>query len=117
MDIGSNVGVQVRKLYTPQKFKGAKVLSFFEKYFGKDRTNVCAIGFEPNLAHTDYLQKLNNFFANHSYQGYIFSEHAVSSHRGNMTFFRDLTSPKYHEWGGEPLWLLGSQSQIQGLRQ
>jgi FkbM family methyltransferase len=87
-------------LYAPKKFKGAKVLPVFEQYFGNDRTNVCSIGFEPNVAHTEYLNKLNEHFANQKYQGFIFTEHAVSSHRGNMTFFRDPRAPKRaHEWG------------------
>ena len=35
LDLGSNRGVQIRKLYEPSLFPHAKVLPIFDKYFGK----------------------------------------------------------------------------------
>ena len=35
LDLGSNRGVQIRKLYEPALFPHAKVLHIFDKYFGK----------------------------------------------------------------------------------
>ena len=87
LDFGSNIGVQIRKLYQPKQFPGspglifcmyfnfypcsfyitnllmALVFPFFNKMFLNASTpnstfgGVCAIGFEPNSAHTEYLQK------------------------------------------------------------
>ena len=80
-------GVQIRKLYEPQLFPNASVLSVFDKFFGqaeerwkrkhkffynsearsgrrkhkikfRDFSSICAVGFEPNLAHSHVLQKL-----------------------------------------------------------
>lgn len=37
LDVGSNVGIQVRKLYEPHLYKGAAVLKLFDQHFGPDR--------------------------------------------------------------------------------
>ena len=34
LDMGTNLGVQIRKLYQPHLFPNATVLPVFEKYFG-----------------------------------------------------------------------------------
>jgi hypothetical protein len=100
LDIGTNVAVQIRKLYDPLKFPGAMVLPIFDKYFGDDREKVCAVGFEPNSAHTQYLKTVNAYFEKHLLPAYVFTEVAVSSHRGNTTFFTDPQAPKQvHQWG------------------
>lgn len=46
LDVGSNIGVQLRKLYEPRKYRGASVLPIFDAHFGADRCRVCAIGVE-----------------------------------------------------------------------
>lgn len=101
LDVGTNVGVQIRKLYEPEKFPGAHVLPIFDKYFGprENRSKVCAVGFEPNSAHTAYLNKLNAHFKSKSLPAYVFTDVAVSSRRGNTTFFMDPDAPQdKHEW-------------------
>jgi hypothetical protein len=62
LDVGSNVGIQVRKLFEQKLYPNAKILAVFESYFGPadDKGNrqetVCAVGFEPNARHTPALQ-------------------------------------------------------------
>ena len=55
LDLGTNTGVQIRKLFEPHKFPAADVLPIFDKYFGpveeRDSSTVCAVGFEPNPEH------------------------------------------------------------------
>ena len=34
LDLGTNTGVQIRKLFEPHKFPSADVLPIFDKYFG-----------------------------------------------------------------------------------
>ena len=59
LDVGSNIGVQIRKLFEPQKYPGAAVHQLFESSFGAasggSRCRVCAIGFEPNPRHRTRL--------------------------------------------------------------
>ena len=34
LDVGSNIGIQVRKLFEPEKYPGAKVLPIYDAVFG-----------------------------------------------------------------------------------
>jgi len=52
LDTGSNLGVQIRKIYEPLKYWSATVEPHFAKYFGEaPRCAVCSIGIEPNPRH------------------------------------------------------------------
>ena len=47
IDMGSNIGVQIRKVYQPEGYPGAKVEPTFNQFFGsnaEDRKHVCTIG-------------------------------------------------------------------------
>jgi FkbM family methyltransferase len=74
VDLGSNIGVNVRKLYEPEKYHGAKLLPELEKAFGsaadrrKPESGLCALGFEPNPAHHDRLAKLESAYSQHGYK-------------------------------------------------
>ena len=61
LDVGSNIGVQLRKLYEPRLYPHAQVLPIFDRLFGTDsgsRCGVCALGFEPNPHHAARLARL-----------------------------------------------------------
>jgi len=72
LDIGSNIGVQIRKLFEPSKYRGmdkqkvrhsggvtSKALAIFDDVFGEPRRcDVCAIGVEPNILHVERLRTL-----------------------------------------------------------
>ena len=63
IDVGTNVGIQIRKLFEPEKYPDANVHKVFDTKFGsiKERLQptidggnmVCAIGFEPGNSHLD----------------------------------------------------------------
>ena len=62
IDVGSNIGVQLRKLFEPAKYpKAASTHGVYERYFGPvgdARCAVCAIGIEPNPHHRPKLTNL-----------------------------------------------------------
>ena len=61
LDVGTNVGVQLHKLFEPAKFGGSPVLRVFDELFGVDRfCRTCAIGIEPNPRHTQRLDTLES---------------------------------------------------------
>ena len=68
LDIGSNLGVQVRKLFQPELYEGAKILQTFNDHFGevsnRNDSEICAVGFEPNPEHTKRLQGIINDLKN-----------------------------------------------------
>ena len=58
-DVGTNLGVQVRKLAEPHKYRGAPILEQFRALFGSPPwCHVCTVGFEPNPAHSQRLDLL-----------------------------------------------------------
>lgn len=59
LDVGTNIGVQIRKLYEPSHYAGAPVLPFFREAFGEPPwCHVCTIGFEPSPGKRRRLQEL-----------------------------------------------------------
>lgn len=64
IDLGTNVGVQIRKLYEPSLFPGAPILPIFDAYFGTgNRSDACAFGFEPNPRHKTALDVVEARYA------------------------------------------------------
>jgi hypothetical protein len=61
LDLGSNIGVQVRKLFEPEAYPEAPLRRIFEEMFGPEgpqrSARVCAFGFEPNPRLTTRLRK------------------------------------------------------------
>merc|ERR1719431_116411 len=61
LDMGTNSGIQIRKVYEAGIFPKAKVLPIFDEYFGVSATRkqkVCAVGFELNPIFAEGLQIL-----------------------------------------------------------
>ena len=110
LDVGSNIGVQVRKLYEPAKYTGAAVLHQFTKVFGDlalRRTTVCALGIEPNPNQQPRLQALEaayntRGFRTHFYPYAAWSEEGTMTFRTDMRNFsesRDNNNDAHEEWG------------------
>ena len=61
LDMGSNVGVQLRKLYEPARYPRSPIIRTFQAAFGPPPwCNVCAIGFEPNPRHQPRLREMQH---------------------------------------------------------
>jgi len=59
LDVGTNRGVQIRKLFEPHLYPGAPVLKVFDEMFGLNRStmkDLCAVGWEPNIHHASFLK-------------------------------------------------------------
>eukprot|EP01036_Dinobryon_divergens_P030985 gene30985-40315_t len=101
LDFGTNVGIQIRKLYEPSLFPGAKALKFFNETFGTtDTKSICAVGFEPNEIHSTRLEEIEKSYREVGFPCAIFTETAVYSEEKILTFYRDgRYGPQNHEWG------------------
>lgn len=104
LDIGSNLGVQIRKLFEPRKYAAsprgaATVLPIFDELFGvAPRCHVCAIGMEPNPHHRPRLQHLKRVLTNAGAAVEIF-EAAAGHTDGLLTLkFKSRTSV-FHDAG------------------
>ena len=87
LDLGSNMGVQIRKLYESWLYPNAKLLAYYDRLFGKitkgyRREDVCAFGFESNPKHIKILR-------------YI--ESAYRKKRLNVTFYHNVVSNRSND--------------------
>jgi len=75
LDMGTNTGVQIRKLYEPHLFANSSVLPIFDKFFGQEGernlTTICAVGFEPNIIHNEVLHRLEEQYQACGWRVYI----------------------------------------------
>ena len=103
LDVGSNIGIQVRKLFEPHLYPNAEVLNVFSKYFGfpKHRNwgTLCAVGFEPNPNHSRILKTLEKHYQDCGFRVYFLTETAVSNQNGEANFVSDQNYEKL-EYGG-----------------
>lgn len=78
LDLGSNIGVNVRKLFESEKYAGSKLLPELEKAFGspekrrESNSGLCALGFEPNPKHQDRLDKIETAYTNLGYKVHFY---------------------------------------------
>lgn len=100
LDVGSNIGVQVRKLYEPSRFPGAPVHKFFNKYFGEDRSQVCTVGFEPNPRWTGELMEIQDTYRMMGYNVKFMTRTAVVADEGGvMGLHLDAVKSDYKSTG------------------
>jgi len=107
LDVGSNIGVQIRKLFEPERYPGAPVLDLFDNIFGApaDRrlpatsNGLCALGLEPNPQHRGRLQTLQ---ANYTSKGWNvhFYPYAAWKDEGSM-IFDEATQPSTEDWAAK----------------
>ena len=92
LDFGSNIGIQVRKLFEPELFSGAPVLPFFDKHLGAAddrRRETCAIGFEINPALTARLQELQAAYVAQGWRTHFFTETGIGFNDTTLLFSPD----------------------------
>lgn len=92
VDVGSNIGVQVRKVFEPHRYPNAEFHPVFDSLFGnqKDRkTSVCAIGLEANPNHSPRLRAIESAYAAHGWRAQFLTPVAASTEDGNITFYVD----------------------------
>lgn len=102
LDVGTNIGVSIRKLFEPEKYPNASLHSIFDANFGtlENRLRVfsendkmlCAVGFEPNIDHSLFLKEIETAYHKCGWKIKIMTETAVSDHTGTATFYRRISS-------------------------
>jgi hypothetical protein len=110
IDLGTNIGIQQRKLYEPEYFPDSPSLPYFDRMFGNEpkdgkiRSDVCSIGFEPGPIHTQRLIQLQDAYQKAGYPMVVFTSTAAWTQDGTMTFYEDRFSPEpAHQHGSSLL--------------
>ena len=99
IDMGTNIGVQIRKLYEPFLYPKAQVLPLFQEVFGNHPNEVCSIGFEANPLHDSYLKEFESYCLKRRWRVKIYSSTAVSIVAANLTFFTEPGNEGNNQWG------------------
>jgi len=67
LDLGSNRGLQIRKLYEPHTFPLAPIQPLYQRFFGpteeRNLQEICSVSVEPNSKHASHLKKLSEAYA------------------------------------------------------
>jgi len=100
LDVGSNIGVQIRKLFEPERYPDAPIHSYFNQNFGTvdERKSshsghasfLCAIGFEPNPRHAEYLKQIEKSYNDCGWKVKFMTNSGVSDHNGIGTFYSNI---------------------------
>ncbi|CAF1229676.1 unnamed protein product [Didymodactylos carnosus] len=99
IDMGTNIGIQIRKLYEPQLYANAPVLPLFKEIFGNYSNEVCSVGFEANPLHDSYLKEFQTYCLKRGWRVKIFTSTAVSIKDGNVTFHTEPGNEQNNQWG------------------
>ena len=100
-DFGSNIGVQTRKLFEPNLYPNAKILSFFDETYGDfavRRESVCSFGFEANPMHKDKLDKVQNCYLRQGWNANFEIRAVGDSDDEYVSIWSDPNST-YEDWG------------------
>ncbi|CAE8589038.1 unnamed protein product, partial [Polarella glacialis] len=107
LDVGSNIGVMVRKLYEPESYPEATALPLFSSRFGSPNlrglpsnvSGICALGFEPNPHRTSHLAELASNYSSKGWHVHFYP-FAAWSGEGTMQF-NVQNKPERADWGAK----------------
>merc|ERR1740121_965944 len=107
LDLGSNIGVQVRKLFEPKLYPDAPVLALYDEAYGPPQarrapgnvSGLCALGFEPNPTHHPRLLQIEQAYAEKGWRVHFY-HFAVAYEDGSAEFTID-SEALYHDWGAK----------------
>jgi FkbM family methyltransferase len=108
LDVGSNRGTHVRKLFEPHKYPASPYVKIFEKYFGHfierrlpaSKTGICAFGFEANPMWASRLKEIETSYVKQGWRVKFFSPAAVSNTTGEVDFWvRRSNETSHSNWG------------------
>jgi hypothetical protein len=107
IDVGSNRGVHVRKLFEPHLYPNSPYLELFDKGFGPPEqrsrssaeTGICAFGFEANPVWNATLQDLSDSYAKKGWRVRFFAPAFVSDHSGTTETIWINDGGQKSDWG------------------
>ena len=101
VDLGSNIGLQLKKLYEPAVCPTAPVQRIFSHHFLQGRRGVCSLAVEPNPDHAHKLRGLCERYSTNGSHVQVL-EAAAAATEGTANFFFNLRKADghhHHAWG------------------
>lgn len=100
LDVGSNVGVQVRKLFEPHLYPDAPSLGIFERYFGQNPgKDVCVFGFELNPDHMGRLKEIETCYNARGWRTHFHVPVAVMNTKHSTVYAYKDPDLDFNSWG------------------
>jgi len=107
LDVGSNRGTHVRKLFEPHKYPACPFLALFDKGFGAaekrtrpfNETGICTFGFEANPRWTSTYQQLEKAYTGQGWRVKWFAPVAVGDTSGSVAFWKKDKTGVNSDWG------------------
>ena len=113
LDVGANIGLNVRHLWHPSKYRWGAMQPLFDRLIGhtsraRRQPTVCAVAFEANPHHTAPLRRLQREMRmEQGLHANVVVPTAVATQDGETTFFLDDTNKVAkdvrHEWSASML--------------
>jgi hypothetical protein len=103
VDLGTNIGVQIRKVFEPAHYPRALVGPRFEEYLGDAESRrhlTCAFGFEPNVHHEAALQAVQDAYNMQGWRTHILTRVGAGT-TAAWADFRSDNDTAHMEWGGK----------------
>ena len=95
IDLGSNRGLQIRKIYETHLFPLAPILPLYERYFGvpeeRKLQEICSVAFEPNPKHAQHLLDLAASYQTCGIKVIVFNNTGVG-HQDTTSRFAPFTT-------------------------
>lgn len=101
IDLGSNRGLQIRKLFEPHYYSNSKLVDFYKNFFGQNVTGVCAFGFEANPRWTHRLKLIAETYRSANLKTVIFTRTAAGTEEKLVTFHAEEHHERIHKVTGK----------------
>ena len=101
VDLGSNIGVQIRKLFEPLKYPKSKILNSYNDILGDvvtRRESVCAFGFEANPRHFKRLRQVQDIYNALGWKTTFYNRVVWTENNDTMTIYSDDEN-RNEDWG------------------
>lgn len=101
VDLGSNIGVQIRKLFEPSKYPTSKILQRYNDILGDvdtRRESVCAFGFEANPRHVERLKQVQDIYNALGWKTTFYNRVVWTKNNDTMTIYSDDKN-RNQDWG------------------
>lgn len=93
LDLGATLGVNARKVFEPKKYPNSTLLPILDAAIGNpgwrradfSKTGLCVLGFEPNPAHQEHLEALEQAYEKQGWMAHYYNFAAWSA-EGFMAF-------------------------------
>ena len=96
LDLGSNIGVMVRKLFEPERYPKSKAKELYDTTFNHmkrtgSKSGLCALGFEPNSKHQKRLREIETNYSRKGWRVHFFP-FAISDRDETISFYTEDNS-------------------------